>query len=87
MENKYAAMLAQKQAKATEDLILLAMPDGATPARITAAQYGHGGRMVYSYDGKPFLEIWPPTFESVYEDNAYKIKANQQYRILKNATV
>lgn len=83
MKSEYVELLAQKQVKATEDLILMAMPDKATLSSITAMQYGHGGKTVYCYDGVPFLEIWPPTFESVHEDNAYKIKATQEYRIIK----
>lgn len=83
MDNKYAGMLASKVNAGVSDLILLAMPDKAVMARVIAIQHGHGGKMVYSYDGVPFLEVWPPEIESVREDNTYKIKATQNYRILK----
>ena len=83
MQNKYAEMLASKQVQAQNDLILLALPDAAILSRVTAIQHGHGGMMVYSYEGKPFLEIYPPEFETVVEGTSYKIRATQNYRIIK----
>lgn len=83
MENKYADMLAQKTVTAQNDLILLALPDQAKLSRVAACQHGCGGPMIYSYDEKPFLEVYAPEFETVFENNAYKIKATQSYRILK----
>lgn len=84
MHNKYTEMLAGKQRKAQDRLILLALPEHAILSRVTAIQYGHGGPTVYSFDGKPFLETYPPELETVREENAWVIKATQQYRIIKD---
>lgn len=86
MKNKYQEMLAQKQVKAQEELIRLAMPCEATPSRIVATQHGSSGKTVYSFDNKPFLEVFLPSFETLLEDGSYKIKATQNYRIIKEQT-
>ena len=83
MMNKYAEMLSTKQASAQSDLILLALPDKAVMSRVVACQHGHSGPMVYSYEDKPFLEVYPPQIESIHEDGGYKIKVTTNYRILK----
>lgn len=87
MQNKYTSMLAEKQIKAQSDLIMMSMPDNAVLQKITAIQHGHSGPTVYSYENVPFLEIWPPSFETVLEDGSYKIKATQNYRVIKQESV
>ncbi len=82
--NKYTEMLVEKQREAQDKLILLTLPEYALLSRVTAIQSGHGGSTVYSFDGKPFLEIHPPTFETIREDNSWKLKATQSYRIIKD---
>lgn len=81
--NKYAELLAEQQMYAQTQLIKCALPCDATMSSVRAIQHGQGGKTVYEHKGKPFLEIWPPEMETVFEDNSYKIRANQKYRVIK----
>lgn len=83
MNNKYTEILIKRQHKAEGDLILMAMPDEATLNGVSSIQHGHGGKTVYSFGGKPFLEIYPPQFETVREEDAIKLRLTQNYRVIK----
>ena len=39
---------------------------------------------IYTLDGNPILEIWPPTMETVQEGNSMKLVASRKYRTFKS---
>jgi hypothetical protein len=81
IDNKYAEMLTQQVLKFESDLILQAMPANAVLTRCKMVEQGHNGPRIYSYENKPFLIIYPPKFETVFENGAYKLKAHTEYKI------
>lgn len=84
--NKYVEQLSANTTKSLNDILIMALPDQATLARISAIQYGHKGKTVYSYEGVAFLEVWPAEIEYVQEGNAYTMRVTHKYRIIKGDT-
>jgi hypothetical protein len=83
--NKYVEQLTKAIAKTENDLILMAMPDKACLSRCSMTEFGQGGKKVFYYDKKPFLELWPVEFETTEDEfGNINIMGNQQYRIIKN---
>lgn len=81
--NKYTEQIAKNVTSGLSEIILMALPDNGTMQKISSIQHGHNGKIVYSYDGVDFLEVWPPEVEYTREGNSYILRATQKYRIIK----